>query len=150
MKIKVTSLIAATAWFFPSIPCFAQSTQDAASSTGKICIAPLPEYAREADHDYPGGRAPREYSYDFSVQIDSEKPVPVPNDKPVLVTGLDVRSKHMVRIRDGEQTIESFWFSFSNRGSNELCLAYGPWYQTWSLDPPRPGAKWCKYDNGGK
>jgi hypothetical protein len=105
-------------------------------ATGSICVAPLPERARELDHDYPGGKAPREYSYDFSVQIDSGERVALAKT-PLLIDDLDLGRKHRVRIRDGKKTIESFSFTFESKQSAELCLTYGPWYQTWHLDIPR-------------
>ena len=111
---------------------------------GSICLAPLPEHARSADHDYPGGNAPREYSYQFSVQVDFAAPVKVPERAPVLMDGIALGITHRVVIRDAGRVIESFRFTFEKRGSNHLCLAYGPWYQTWSLEPPSARQSWCK------
>lgn len=111
--------------------------------TGQVCIAPLPTGAREVDHDYPDGRAPREYSYDFTVLIDSEDPVHLSETESILVPNFFPFEKHLVFIRDGDNIIESFWFRFDKRGSHHLCLTYQPWYQTWSLDPPREGNKAC-------
>jgi hypothetical protein len=111
--------------------------------SGSVCVFPLPRNARELDHDYPGGLAPREFKYRFSIQFDSNDPVPVPATETVLVDGLNSVLRHLVIIRDGDQIIESFWFTFRERGSIHLCLRYQPWYQTWSLDPPRSGDKQC-------
>ena len=63
---------------------------------------------------------------------------------PRLLTGLETGRRHRLVIRDAGRPIESFSFSFEGRGGTLLCLAYGPWYQTWTLDPPHPGAKWCR------
>jgi hypothetical protein len=113
------------------------------SPSGLICIAPLPVNASESDHDYPEGKAPREYTYNFNVRIDDRESVSVPSNKPLLIKGLELGKKHRVRISDGNRTIESFLFSFEARSSRSLCLSYTPWYQTWSLERParRP---WCK------
>ena len=117
---------------------------------GRICIAPLPKGAKEADHDYPDGRAPREYSYEFTIQVDERPPVSVPADDPVVIAGLDNSEKHLVEIRDGDQLIESFWFTFAKRGAGDLWLTYTPWYQTWSLEPARPGGKRCIFVKASK
>lgn len=95
------------------------------------------------DRGDPAGKRMTPYQYKFSVQIDSGKRVPVGAKEGVLIPRLDTRKRHLVRIRDGEQLIQSFYFTFKNRGGNHLCLAYGPWYQTWQLTPPgnRP---WCR------
>jgi hypothetical protein len=114
---------------------------------GFICLAPLPKHAKALDHDYPGGKAPREYQYQFAVQFDEGEKIDIPQDEPRPVSGLAVGKKHAVRIYDADELIESFSFTFEARGSKELCLSYGPWYQTWTLDPPRPGAHWCKCDS---
>jgi hypothetical protein len=118
----------------------AQTTED----EGFICLATLPNSAQAQDHDYPGGKAPREYQYKFAVQFDEGERVEIPRDTPHPVSGLAARKNHVVRIYDADRLIESFSFTFEARGAKELCLSYTPWYQTWQLDPPRPGAKWCK------
>lgn len=118
----------------------------AAATRGSICVAPLPSHARTMDHDYPGGKAPREFRYQFSVQVGQGNRMPLPASSPVVITGLDTAKRHRVRIRDGEKVIESFSFTFAERGSSRLCLSYMPWYQTWSLE--RPGKRpWCKCQN---
>jgi len=112
------------------------------STSGRVCIAPLDvERARQLDHDYPDGRAPREFRYEFSVQFDTAAPIDVPADEAVLVT-FDTGRRYQVQIRDAGRIIESFYFTFEERGL-ELCLSYSPWYQTWQLDPPRSWIKAC-------
>jgi hypothetical protein len=113
--------------------------------SGQICVAPIPRSAKDLDHDMPGGKPQkREHQYEFSVSVDNMNPVAVPNEaSPRLIEGLRLNERHLVTIRDGGEVIESFWFTFEQRGSTELCLSYTPWYQTWQLDPPRPGASWC-------
>ena len=126
-----------------TVPSFVSADVAGAERTGSICIAPLPENARELDRGYPGGKAPREYSYEFAIQIDDRQPVRVAEATSRLVTGLSLGKRHRARIYDGKRIIESFHFTFEKRGSEHLCLFYTPWYQTWSLEKPdnRP---WCK------
>src|SRR5688500_11835688 len=88
-----------------------------AERKGSICIAPLPEGARQLDHDYPGGKALREYSYEFAIQIDDRKRVPVPDTTSHLLGGLALGTRHRARIYDGNRVIESFFFTFERRGS---------------------------------
>jgi len=116
-----------------------------APETGRICVAPLPKTARQADHDFKDGRPQRrEPHYEFTVQLDEAEPVAVPlAGMPLLLSDVPTGEKHKVVIRDREETIESFFFTFESRGDSKLCLGYRPWYQTWSLEPPRPGASWC-------
>ena len=119
----------------------------ATDDLGTICVAPLPSAARAMDHEYPGGKAPHEYTYDFSIQVDEQRPVALSQTEPLLISGLEIRKEHRVRVRDRSKVIESFSFTFKSRGSTKLCLSYTPWYQTWSLEKParRP---WCKCRNG--
>ena len=109
--------------------------------SGRICVAPVRDDAKSLDAE-TGNR--RGYvSYEFSVRIDREEWFRVPADGPRWIRGIDLGRKHLVSIRDGDRLIESFWFTFEGRGGPELCLSYGPWYQTWLLEPPfnRP---WCQ------
>ena len=117
-------------------------------TTGVICVAPLPRNAREIDHDMPGGVPQRrQHSYEFTIQVDDGQRVRISTSgEPTLIDGLDYGKRHLVTIRDGQDVIESFWFSFPSRGSSRLCLEYGPWYQTWLLDPPAPKNKACRCD----
>ena len=119
------------------------------ASEGSVCVATLdPDKARRDDHDMPDGRPQRRgHSYKFSVQIDELAPVEVPVNAPVLISGLDARERHRVIVRDDDIRIESFFFSFADGTALELCLSYTPWYQTWQLDPPRPGTPWCRCEN---
>jgi len=116
------------------------------ASPGQICVAPLPENVEALDRDMPRGVPQRrEAQYQFSVAVDNLAPVMVPTGSmPRLITDVAVGSRHLIVIRDGREVIESFDFTFEERGSAELCLQYTPWYQTWQLEPPRRGARWCR------
>ena len=116
------------------------------AAAGGVCVAPLPPDARRTDHDMrdaePQKREPR---YEFSVSIDGREAVPIEaGARPRLIENLALRRRHKVVVRDGREVIESFWFTFESRGSRRLCLSYGPWYQTWQLEPPRARAAWCQ------
>jgi hypothetical protein len=113
-------------------------------STGTICVAALDPQSKTVDHDMPENIPQRrEPSYEFSIHVDRQEPVAVPKDgKPRSISQLGLDAKHLVRIRDAGELIESFWFTFEERGSTTLCLSYGPWYQTWTLDPPGR-QPWC-------
>lgn len=110
---------------------------------GSICIAPVTAEMRASDHADPTGNHPHELRYDFYARIDSQGKVRVPNERGTLIKGLSLAKRHSVRIWDGQRRIESFFFTFRERGGNHLCLDFTPFYRTWSLRPPerRP---WCK------
>jgi hypothetical protein len=111
---------------------------------GSICIAPLRERVEEADRLAFSGGLRRQYKYEFTVAIDERAAVAVPRRKAVLVEALELTRAHRVKIRDAGRMIESFRFTFADRGGFPLCLAYTPGYQTWSLEKARPGQKWCE------
>jgi hypothetical protein len=134
-RLLLVALIAVTS--------YASADAVGAQRKGSVCVAPLPERARELDHDYPGGKAPREYLYEFAIQIDDGKPVRISDSTAQLLAGLTVKNRHRVRIYDRDKVIESFYFTFEKRGSEHLCISYTPWYQTWSLEKPR-NRPWCK------
>ena len=120
-------------------------SQEVNTQSGRICIAPLSRNVPALDHDMPEAKPQRrEPTYDFFVQVDNSDRVPVPKgSRPTLLGGIPLGQIHKILIYDGKELIESFRFTFEKRGANELCLSYGSWYQTWTLDVPRPNAKWC-------
>ena len=105
-----------------------------ADQTGTICLAPIKD-----DGD------PRGYvSKDFSIRVDNGRWVFVHSSAPQLISGLVPKGKHLVTIRDGVETIESFWFQFNKFESSNLCLWYKPWYRTWSLWDAAYGGQKCR------
>jgi len=70
------------------------------------------------------------------VKIDRREVIPVTKVGAVRIAGLDMWRKHVVRVFDGSHLIESFYFTFRDRGANDLCLSFTPLYRTWSLQPP--------------
>ena len=111
---------------------------------GTVCLAPLPQDVRKIDRDYPDGKPPHDYAYKFTVQIDDGREYSVLEVQSVLISDLDLERRHLVKIRDTGKVVESFRFHFDTRKSNDLCLWYGPWYQTWSMWTAREGKAFCK------
>ncbi|MGV8042600.1 MAG: hypothetical protein AB2L07_21970 [Thermoanaerobaculaceae bacterium] len=144
--IPPRNLLGAVAGIVVALFCFASGVPLLAADEkqGDICLSALPKNASEIDHDYPGGKAPREFQYEFSVQIDQGERVAVPIDEPVLIQELATEKRHLVRIWDTNELIASFRFTFAETGGNHLCLYYTPWYQTWKLEPVRKGLRWCR------
>lgn len=108
---------------------------------GRICVAPVPGDAMDLDAE-TGNR--RGYgSYEFSVRIDRREWVRVPTDEPRRIEGIELGKEHLVSIRQDDRLIESFWFTFEDRGGPDQCLWYGPWHQAWVLEPPG-NRLWCQ------
>jgi hypothetical protein len=123
------------------------SVATVAMAAGRICLAPLADDAKALDHDMPGGvPQKRTQLYEFSVRIDDREAVPVPrkSESSRFIDDLDPLSRHLIAIQDGGKVIESFWFTFEQRGGSDLCLTYTPWYQTWQLEPPRRKSSECR------
>jgi len=112
--------------------------EPAVPSHGTICLAPV------KDDGDPRGY----YSEHFSVRVDDGDWFDVPSDKPFSIGELATQEKHLVSVRDGDITIESFWFRFEQYESPDLCLWYKPWYRTWSLWPASNAGKRCRCDVG--
>ena len=126
------------------------TSEPVVGNTGRICVASLPTNAADIDRDPARSKTRRDYTYQFSVKVDSGGWVKVPSDKGVLIQDIPTGQRHTVTIRDGDRVIESFPFTFESKGNTELCLRYTPWYQTWHLDPPLPKAWWCKCETPGE
>ncbi len=112
-----------------------------ASEPGSLCVAPA---------EKPNGR-PKNLSNpaggnqinSYAVCIDDRAPIHVGDKQGSLVTGLDLRQQHLVRIRGDGKEVTAFRFRFADYGSRDLCLWFGPLYETWSLTPAKDRPKTC-------
>jgi hypothetical protein len=115
---------------------------------GSICVASIPKNIKELDDTIFGSPRGRNYTYSFSVQVDDHPPRSLVLGASTLIADLHLEKRHIVRIRDGRKTIETFAFTFKARGGPHLCLSYGAGYQTWSLEVPTRGQHWCRCKAG--
>jgi hypothetical protein len=128
---QVLVLLALTVIAAAAAPAQEAAAEDQA---GSICVAPVKD-----DGD------PRSYySEQFGVRVDNGRWLSVPSEAPALNPGIALKDKHLVSIRDGSKTIESFWFRFDKFESRDLCLWYKPWYRTWSLWAAAYGGQKCR------
>jgi hypothetical protein len=118
------------------------------STRGSICVATIPKNVKELDDTVFGSPRGRNFSYAFSVQVDDLPPTKIVLGASTLIDNLRLEGRHIVRIRDGRKTIETFPFTFKARGGPHLCLSYGVGYQTWSLEVPTHGQYWCRCTAG--
>ena len=81
--------------------------------------------------------------FEFTVAIDKSQPVAVLHDASVLLDGLAIGQRHRVAIRQVGKPSASFAFSFAEYGSNDLCLWFGPFYESWSLWPSKQSKGKC-------
>lgn len=112
------------------------------AATGQVCIGPVTKpnnEKRELGNPAGGGRV-----FDYSVQIDDGEIKHLPHEVNVLYGGLDLEKKHWVRIRNQGKQIESFRFTFKEKGSDSLCLWFGALYEAWSLWPKGDSHHICK------
>lgn len=109
---------------------------------GSVCIAGVPKPASgdtSLSNPTGGGR-----TLNYSIQIDKRPVTQVSNEKATLVSGLELKGRHLIKIRRDGKVVESFWFSFEKEGSKKLCLWFKPLYETWSLWPAEEGGKKCR------
>lgn len=103
----------------------------AESSNGTICIASVPRPTAggiSLGNPTGGNRV-----FDLSVQIDDGPLHPTSHDKGVRVAGLSTKLRHLVKIRNQNRLLHSFYFNFAEYKSKDLCLWFKPLYETWSL-----------------
>jgi len=115
-------------------------------AAGRICVAALPKNAAEIDREYRGRKPRRQYTYRFTVRVDSGTWIEIPKEDPLPIDGIATGQRHTLEIRDADQLIESLPFVIEGKGARELCLRYTPWYQTWQLGPTLPRSWWCRCD----
>ena len=69
----------------------------------------------------------------YSIQINDGEIYDVSHEESFEVPGLDVESKHLVKIFHSGKRVESFWFRFTNFDSEKVCLGIKLSYHTWQL-----------------
>lgn len=123
----------------------------AQEGSGLLCVAPLPKPVCSADGCLSGAQGFSCASGNASVKVDSRKPVPLPKEESMSLTGLALTANHRVVLLCDGKPKESFKFRFSElpfeRASakkDKACLfvndLYG-WVQLMPLVKPTP---WCK------
>lgn len=115
--------------------------------TGTIYIAKLPSSeAFESEgkgsstvEGYSDNEADREVrrnrNHTFGLELVGVKKINVTQKNSNSIKGLNISKRYKFKIYAGNSVIESFYFSFKERGSNRLKLSYDPFYSSWRLDP---------------
>ena len=75
-----------------------------------------------------GGR-----SFTYSVQVDDGRIIELPLNQSVRYAGISRGKRHVIKIRNRDEVVESFQFSFEEYESDHLCLWFKALYQSWSL-----------------
>lgn len=101
------------------------------AADGVVCVPPVPRDDREPVMAYDGAKVAASYR----VRVDALPWQIVSRTERARFEGLDRSSRHLVQIAIGTRTIESFRFSFDEKGSNSLRLVLKTGYFTWSLLP---------------
>ncbi len=98
-----------------------------------------PNSARPPARISPGGK----YNpATLSLRIDNRRPLRWPHGQSVLIGDLDTDRRHLVVLASDGKRIQSFWFSFSQYESNDLCVSFDG-YQGVQLQK-KVRSPWCK------
>lgn len=111
----------------------------AETEEGSICIATVPAKATLT------AGTPDLFceSENLSLRIDSQEAMPWPIKESVLITGLDVTTRHRVVVFCGGKPQQSFFFRFSQFKTKKLCLFVNGFYKTVQLWDSKQ-SPWCK------
>jgi hypothetical protein len=104
-----------------------------ADASGTVCIGPVPAATR-GEKSLANATA-SDKAYDFTVTVGERPAVSVSHAESVTVSDIEVGQRHTVVIRQGGKPSASFTFTFEEHGSEQLCLWFGPLYESWSLWP---------------
>ncbi len=84
---------------------------------GTVCVAP--NSSEPPTRISPGG------NYNpatLAVRIDNGRPLLWPHKESVLIKDLDLDRRHLMVLTSDGKRIQSFWFKFSEYGSNDMCV----------------------------
>jgi hypothetical protein len=101
------------------------------AADGVICAPVVPT----TDHEPVMAFDASKIAASYRVRIDELPWQTVSRTERARFEGLDRSRRHLVQIAIGSRTIESFRFSFDEKGSNSLRLVLKTGYFTWSLLP---------------
>jgi len=105
----------------------------ALGADGSVCIAPVPK-ATAGTKSLANATASA-VPYEFEVTLGELAPVTTSHTESRPISGLDTSKSHLVVIRQGAKRVVSFRLRFQNYRSENLCLWFGPLYESWSLWP---------------
>jgi len=118
----------------------AQATEDLAD--GRLCVGPVPEpNDGRLSLGNPSGGA---RSFAYSVQVDDGRIIELPLNQSVRYAGISRGKRHVIKIRNRDQVVESFQFSFEEYETDHLCLWFKALYQSWSLWRQRESGHLCQ------
>ncbi|MBM4781529.1 MAG: hypothetical protein GQE15_27955 [Archangiaceae bacterium] len=101
------------------------------AADGVVCVPPVPRADGEPVMSVDASKV----SASFRVRVDERPWQIVSRTERARFEGLDRKARHLVQIAIDSRTIESFRFSFEDKGSNSLRLVLKTGYFTWSLLP---------------
>ncbi len=105
---------------------------------GSLCIVAVSPAAPGDNGLKNGGNRIKRYT----IKIDDSAPIRVLPDKGVAAPPLSLGDRHVVRVfGDGKQVV-SFRFSFGDYSTNELCLGFNDFYETWSVRDCEDAGTW--------
>jgi hypothetical protein len=112
-----------------------------AAELGKLCIAPIdtPSSGAKSLSNPSGGN----YAGIYAVRIDRLSPVNVARRHAIAIAGLSPSENHLIRIMRDEKDVTAFHFRFDDYEGRDLCLWFGPLYQTWRLSSARGRGENC-------
>jgi hypothetical protein len=78
----------------------------------------------------------------YSIKVDALLPILGLPDRGVPLPPLPLGDRHVVRIFGDGKQVASFRFSFEEFSTNELCLEFDDFYETWRLLNCEDAGKW--------
>lgn len=118
------------------------TAQSKSGGTGSICVAP-PDRPTTGEKSLanPAGGNPISV---YSIQVDKMPVVVASNDRAIRISSISPTRKHLVKIIGDGKTVQSFWFTFKEFKTKDLCLFFNSLYETWSLWDGKEGRATCK------
>ena len=110
---------------------------------GDICIGPIPS----PNTDMKACEFNPEWckeKHEHSIQIDNGTILSLPYGENKKYEKIETGKRHLIKIRDKGNIIESFWFSFEEYHTESLCVWFNDLYLTWSMWRQKNGNHLCK------
>ena len=126
----------------PTIALLLASTASHAASFGSICVGQVPKATAGAKS--LANSAASATPYEFSIAVSWHRPVATSHDKSVLISNVAIAKPLTVAIKRNGKPFAQFHLSLNKETSSNVCLWYGPLYESWSVWPMSRSKGKCK------
>ena len=96
----------------------------------KLCVSKAENSPKRAVTIQPGDKMP---PFDYSIQVGEGPNIKTNQNKGFIYPIESKENRYLVKVYNANKLKSSFWLSFEEYETSELCLWFNSLYETWSV-----------------